>query len=230
MLAGRVEDDVVRLAVLREVVLQVVDDLLGSERAHEGEVLRAADGGDVGAEVLRHLHGADADRPGRAVDRDPPALLDAGGPQERDGAEPAVGEARGLLERLPLGDARDHPGLAHAHVLRVRAGADAEDAVADGELGDGGACGLDLARELEADRAALRAEEPGEEAADEILGAAKPAIAPARRRRVHADEHLVVLRDRPLDLFEPQNLGRPYRSKTTALIVALASCRSAVRT
>ena len=33
VLADRVEHDVVRLAVLREVLLQVVDDLVGAERA-----------------------------------------------------------------------------------------------------------------------------------------------------------------------------------------------------
>ncbi len=47
VLADRVEDDVVRLAVLREVLLQVVDDLVGSERAHELDVLRVADRRDV---------------------------------------------------------------------------------------------------------------------------------------------------------------------------------------
>ena len=43
--------------------------------------------------------------------------------------------------------------LAHADELRVRAVAfDAEDAVADRELGDGRADGLDLAGELHAER------------------------------------------------------------------------------
>jgi len=34
-LADGVEDDVVRLAVLREVLVEVVDDLVGAERTHE---------------------------------------------------------------------------------------------------------------------------------------------------------------------------------------------------
>ena len=63
MLADGVEDDVVGLAVLREVLLRVVDHLVGAERADELDVLRVADGGDVGAEVLGELHGRRSDEP-----------------------------------------------------------------------------------------------------------------------------------------------------------------------
>src|SRR6266542_6300159 len=69
-LPNRVEDDVVRLAVLGEVFLQVVDDLVCSERSHELDVLRVAHRGDVGAEMLGHLHRCGSDRSGGAVDED----------------------------------------------------------------------------------------------------------------------------------------------------------------
>ena len=51
MLGHRVDDDVVRLPVLREVLPLVVDDLVGAERADELDVLPVAHGGDVRAEV-----------------------------------------------------------------------------------------------------------------------------------------------------------------------------------
>ena len=51
MLSDRVHDDVVRLAVVGEVFVLVVDDLVGTERAHEPDILRVADRRDVGAEV-----------------------------------------------------------------------------------------------------------------------------------------------------------------------------------
>ncbi len=56
VLADRVEDDVVGLAVLREVFLRVVDHAVGPERSHELQVLRVADRSDGGAEVLGQLH------------------------------------------------------------------------------------------------------------------------------------------------------------------------------
>ena len=55
----------------------------------------------------------------------------------------------------------------------------------------------------------LRPEQAGEEAADEVLGAAKPGVGPVDRRRVDLDEDLVVLGHRPRDLLEPQDLRRP---------------------
>ena len=53
VLADGVEDDVVRLAVLREVLSRVVDHLVGAERAHELHVLRVAHGSHVRPEVFR---------------------------------------------------------------------------------------------------------------------------------------------------------------------------------
>ncbi len=86
---------------------------------------------------------------------------------------------------------------------------DAEDVVADLELGDGGADGLDLAGELDAEDPVLRPAKAGEEAGEERLRAAPAAVRPVDRGGVDLDEDLVVFRDRPLDLFEPQYLRRP---------------------
>jgi hypothetical protein len=86
---------------------------------------------------------------------------------------------------------------------------DAEDAVADRELGDRWANCFDLSGQLAAEDPPVRSEEAGDEAADEILGAAKPAVRPVDRRGVDLHEDLVVLRHRPLDLFESQNVRRP---------------------
>src|SRR5207302_973642 len=139
-------------------------------------------------------------RPRCAVDDYTLARLDGRRAQQRDCAECAVRGRRSLLERHAVRDARDHSGLAHAYILSIRARADAEHAVAEGELGDGFADGLDLACELEADGPLLRPEDTEEETADEVLGAATPAVAPGRRRRMHTDEHLVVLRHPPFDV------------------------------
>ena len=68
---------------------------------------------------------------------------------------------------------RERAALPDADELRVRAALDAEDVVADRELRDVCADGLDLAGELEAEDLPLRPAEAGEEAADEVLRAAK---------------------------------------------------------
>ena len=54
--ANGVEDGVVGLAVFSEVFLGVVDDLVGSERPHEFDVLGVGHGRDVGPEVPGQLH------------------------------------------------------------------------------------------------------------------------------------------------------------------------------
>jgi len=119
VLADGVEDDIVRLPVLREVFVQVVDHLIGPKQVRQLDVLRVADGADVRAEVFRDLHAADADRARGAVDKDAVALLDVG-VQERHRAQRAVGHGGSLLVRHPVQDARNHAFLAHAHVLRIR--------------------------------------------------------------------------------------------------------------
>ena len=137
VLADRVEDDVVRLAVLREVLARVVDDVVGAERPHELDVLRVADGRDLGAEVLRQLHGGGADGSGGAVDRrcSVPAAVWAFLRHAR--AMIAPSEAAAASSKLQAGRlVRDDAVLPHADVLRVGAASDPEDLVADLELRD----------------------------------------------------------------------------------------------
>ena len=74
----------------------------------------------------------------------------------------------GLCASAPL--SRTHTNSAWAP------DSDAEDLVADLELADSCADRLDLAGQLAADDLPLRSEETGEEAADEVFGAAKPAV------------------------------------------------------
>src|SRR5260370_7036314 len=74
VLADRIEDDVVRLAVLREVFLRVVDHPVRSQRFHELQVFRVAHSGDVSVEVPGQLHTRGADGSGRPADYDPAPL------------------------------------------------------------------------------------------------------------------------------------------------------------
>src|SRR5918996_4115726 len=90
VLADRVEDDVVHLAVLGEVLLQVVDELVCSERSHELDVLRVAHRGDVGAEVRGELHAGSSDGSGGAVYEDALPLAEIRPPQLRQRLDRAV--------------------------------------------------------------------------------------------------------------------------------------------
>jgi hypothetical protein len=123
-LAGSVEDDVVGLAVLGEVFVDVVDHLVGAERTHQVDVLRVAHGRYVRTELLRDLNAADADRPGGAEDDDALPAVDVSLPEAGHRAQRTVGDSRGLGEAQTRRHVRDHAVLAHAHVLRIRTGAD----------------------------------------------------------------------------------------------------------
>ena len=104
---------------------------------------------------------------------------------------------------------RDRLGFADADVLRIRARADAEDAVADSELRHTRSDLLDLARELDPDPTPLRAQEAGEQAPDEVLGAAEAAITARHRRGADADEHLIRGRNGFHDVLEAKDVRRP---------------------
>ena len=150
------------------------------------------------------------DGAGGAVDEHAPPLERAGLPQARQRERRTVADRRSLFEAHAGRLVRQRAALPDAGELRVRARAlDAEDLVADLELGHGRTDRLDLSGELAAEDRPLRPHETGDEAADELLGAAKPGVRPSDGRRVDPDEDLVVLGHRPLDLLEPQNLGRP---------------------
>ena len=209
VLADRVEDDVVRLAVLREVLLEVVDDLVGSERAHELDVLRVADGGDVGAGGFGQLYPCRPDRAGGAVDEDAPPFPEVRLAQAGPGDDHSVADRRGLLEAHARRLVRQCSLLADADVLGVRARADAEDLVSHLELGDGGAHGLDDAGQLHAADPVLRPAEAREEAREERVGRPVSAIGSRDRRGEDPDEDLALIRHGALDVLESLDLGRP---------------------
>ena len=169
VLADRVEDDVVRLAVLREVLLRVVDDLVGAERAHELDVLRVAHRRDVRRpSALASCTAAVPIDAGGAVDEDAPPLAEGPpspgtrsamlAPSQTAAASSKVMPA-GLCASAPLSRTQTYSAFAPS--------ASAEDLVADLELGDGRADCLDHAGELHPEDPLLRSAEAGEDAGEE---------------------------------------------------------------
>ena len=103
VLADRVEDHVVRLAVLREVLAQAIDDVARAQRPHELDVLRVAHRGHVGLEVVREqLHRGSSDRACGAVDEDALPVQRIRRPQAGQREQRAVGDRRRLLVRQRL--------------------------------------------------------------------------------------------------------------------------------
>jgi hypothetical protein len=98
--------------------------------------------------------------------------------------------------------------LPHADVFGVCAAFHAENAVARPELTDAGTDRRDLPGELHSGDLAFRAQQAGERPREEGIGRADAAIGPRDRRRVHLHERLVVGRNRPLDVVEPEHLRR----------------------
>ena len=183
---------------------------IGSERSHEVEVPGVADGRDVGAEVPGQLHGRRPDGSGGTVDEDAPPFPKVRLAEARQREARSVADGSGLVERHAGRHVRQRGALPDADKLGVRAvGPGAEDMVADLELDHGGAHCRDLARELHAQDPMVRSAEAGEEAARVEFGASEAAVGPVDRRGVDPDEHLVVLRHRPSDLFHSEDLRRP---------------------
>src|SRR5215471_1527933 len=216
VLADRVEDDVIRLAVLGEVFPGVIDDSVGSERSHELEVLRIADRCDVGFEVLGQLHPRGADGPGCAIYEDPLPLPEICQSQAPQCIEGSVAYRRSLLEGHTGRLVCDSSAFPHADELRMCPEAEttrAEDVVTDRELGDGCASCFDLPRQLGAQdplpRSADARDEPADyrdEHAATPVGLACRAVRPGDRRGVDPDEYFVLLGNGPVDVFESQHV------------------------
>src|SRR5438445_352433 len=152
--AGCYVECLVRLAVHREVFLLVVDLRVGSDRSDDLEVFRAADPGDVGAEVLGQLHPGGADGPRRAVHEDSLSLLEICRSQALQSQDRSVADGCGLVEAHTIRHVRQRGRFPHAHELRVRSEPpriDSEYMVADGELPDGRADCCDLSCDLGAE-------------------------------------------------------------------------------
>ena len=212
MLADSVEDDVVRLTVLREVILQVVDHLVGAERAHELDVLRVGDGGDMRAEVLGELNGRCPERPGGAVHDDALLLERLETPEADQRGKGAVRNRGRLLERQAGGHVRDPSALLHESKLGMGAEAVAdgsEDLVADRVLVHPGADLDDDSGEVAARLASLRLQEPRpHEAPEDWICPSDVTVRLVDGRRADLDEQLVVRGCRPGKLLEPKYLRR----------------------
>ena len=209
MLADRVEDDVVRLPVLREVLVQVVDDLVGAERAHELDVLRVADRRDVCAEVGGELHRCRSARARRSVDKDPRSRADTSALEPGQPLAHPVADGRRLLEGRVRRHVREHAGFPDTDVLGVRAVSQAEHPVSHCELRDCVTHRLDHAGELEAQDPPSGSSQPEHEPPEERARTAHVAVRLRDRRGVDANENLVVLGSRSLDLLESQDGRRP---------------------
>ena len=210
LLADGVEHDVVGLAVGREVLDRVVDDLVGAERPHDIDVVGVAHSGDQGAHVLGQLDGGGADRTRRAVDQDALPGSEACPRQAGHAEDCAIAHRSRLLERHAGRLRRDRSALPHAQVLGVRSepvSVDAEDLVADGKLRHSRPGFDDDSRELAAEDRPLRPSQPCEGPDEPGRPRAEAAVGPVHRGGVHLHEHLVVGRDRPLHIEDPQDVG-----------------------
>ena len=89
--AGRIHNDVIGLALLREVLPGVIDDATGTERSHQFYVRGTAHAGDEGSEVLGKLHRRCAHPSGGAIDEDFLAALHLSSSEEIQGRRSAGG-------------------------------------------------------------------------------------------------------------------------------------------
>jgi hypothetical protein len=85
----------------------------------------------------------------------------------------------------------------------------AEHLVAHLELAHSRADGFDLAGQLDAERSRPRPAHPEDETPQEQIGPTSVGIGLRDRAGSDPDEDLVVLRDGPFDLFDPEHLRRP---------------------
>ena len=97
---NRVHDQIVGLAVLREVDLVVVDDLVGTERGNQVAIAATAHRRGVGAEVLGELNRRGTDTTRGAVDQHTFTRLELAPAKEiqRGGATEAQGRGFGEAE------------------------------------------------------------------------------------------------------------------------------------
>src|SRR5205814_6402326 len=92
-----VEDQVIAIHTVGEVLLRVVDDMVGADGADEIDLPSAAHAGDLRSEGLRKLNRVGSDASGGPDDQHLLARLDAPGLQTLDGGQPGDCYDRGLL-------------------------------------------------------------------------------------------------------------------------------------
>jgi len=158
-------------------------------------------------------------------------------PFRRSPSETREREARPVADRCSLFEG--HAGrllcqwgaLRHGDELRVCAEAvDAKDVLADLELGDGCADYLDLSSQLHAADLPLRSAEAGEEAGDERLGCAEPAVRPVTVVAWILTRTSSSLGTGRSTSSSRRTSGGPYVSWTTALMRSGNSARSCIDT
>ena len=84
-----------------------------------------------------------------------------------------------------------------------------EHRIPDLELGDIRADGFYVTGELDTERSPSRPAEPGHQSPQEGICGANVRVGLRNRARSDPDEHLVVLRYRPVDFLDPEHLGGP---------------------
>src|SRR5215469_3194710 len=169
--AARDVDDYVEAAAgLRNVLGDVVDDVIRADGPDQLGVARAAGTGDRGAQSPRDLNGMRSDAPGGPGDQHLVAGLNRASVPDRQQRRDSRHRHR---RRLLIRQAPRHRGqqlVAHADHLREAAMLEqAEHIVARTERSDGWSGSLDLARYVAAQDAQLRAEQahaPGQQAGD----------------------------------------------------------------
>ncbi len=188
-----VHDDVVLAAALREIIARVVDDVVGTERADQLDVPRAAYTRHLGAQRLGDLHGKRADAARGAIDQHFLPGLERGAVAQRLQRREARHVDGG---RLLEADTRRLPGqvavFGDGQVFGERTVAAAEDFVAGLELRDARADGLDRAGEVDADARIFRRAE-SEIHADHVGRAAhEMPVGGIDAGRAYLDEHAAL--------------------------------------
>ncbi|MCR6699844.1 MAG: hypothetical protein NVV68_01110 [Dokdonella sp.] len=199
---------IVALGPLGEVVLRVVDHVVGAERAHQRDVARAAHAGHLGAERLGDLHREAADAARRTVDQHLVAGAQAAGVAQtlqrgRRGDRQRGGFLEAQLSRL----GRDQALLAHHDVVGQCAAARAEHVLADRPARDGAADRLDGAGEIDAGAHVGGPAEPGRQPHHVRSAGHLVHVERVQRRGMHAHQHLVIGRHRLADPGQPEHLA-----------------------
>ena len=204
---GVVQDEVVALAPPGEVLLRVVDDVIGADGADQLQLARAAHAGDFRAGRPGDLDGERADAAARSHDQD---LLTRGYlavvPDRLERRQARHRHGRGLLEG-DVGRLRREVLLRGRSVFGESANAAAEDLVARREARDLRTHGLDDPGDVGSANAVLGPAHPEHEP-DEIWNAGHGGpIGRIEAGRSNAQQNLVLLDGRLLDVRESENGG-----------------------
>src|SRR6266511_6104220 len=153
-----VEDQVIAIHTVGEVLLRVVDDMVGADGADEIDLPSAAHAGDLRSEGFRKLHRAGSDASGGPDNQHLLARLDVPGLQTLNGGQPGDCNDCSLLE-ADSGWFVDELVLSGGRVLGEGPPSDAEHLVARPEPGHAGSHLDDRASDVQPWDALLRTAE-----------------------------------------------------------------------